>query len=56
MAVHSNLGAAVGEKEGAVMSTPGNEGIVAQVWVKVRGGMRMFAAYFLAHGGMVTKK
>ena len=46
MAVDSNLGAVVGEKEGAVMSIPGNEGRIVQVWVKVRGGMRMFAAYF----------
>ena len=28
------------------MSIPGNEGRNAQVWVNVRGGMRMFAAYF----------
>ena len=41
----TNLGAVVGEK-GGVMSIPGKEGINAQVWVNVRGGMRMFAAYF----------
>ena len=46
VAVDSNLGAVVGDKEGAVMSIPGNEGRIAQVWVNVRGGMRMFAAYF----------
>ena len=34
------------EREGAVMSIPGNEGRMAHVWVKVRGGMRMFAPYF----------
>ena len=45
MAVDSNLGAVVGEKEGAVMSIPGNEGRIVQVWFKKRGGMRMFAAY-----------
>ena len=38
VAVDSNLGAVIGEKEGAVMSTPGNEGRIAQVWVNVRGG------------------
>ena len=38
VAVDSNLGAVIGEKEGAVMSIPGNEGRVAQVWVNVRGG------------------
>ena len=46
VAVDSNLGAVVGEKEGAVMSILGNEGRIARVWVNVRGGMRMFAAYF----------
>ena len=45
VAVDSNLGAVVGEKEGAVVSIPGNEGRVVQVWVNARGGMRMFAAY-----------
>ena len=28
------------------MSIPGNEGRIAQAWVNVRAGMRMFAAYF----------
>ena len=46
VAVDSNLGAVVGGKEGAVMSIPGNEGGIARVWVDVRGGMRMLAAYF----------
>ena len=45
VAIDSNLGAVVGEREGAVMTIPGNERIIAQVWVNVRGGMRMFAAY-----------
>ena len=39
LAVDSNLDAIVGEKEEAVMSIPGNEGRIAQVWVNVRGGM-----------------
>ena len=29
------------EDEGAVMSIPGNEGSMAQAWVKVRGGFRV---------------
>ena len=33
VAIDSNLGAAVGGQEGAVMSIPGNEGRIAQVWV-----------------------
>ena len=35
-----------GEVFVAVMPIPGNEGIIVQVWVNVRGGMRMFTAYF----------
>ena len=46
VAVDSNLGAVVGGEEGTVTSIPGNEGRIAHVWVHVRGGMRMFAAYF----------
>ena len=45
-AVEGNLGTVVGEKEGAVTSIPGDDGRIAQVWVHVRGGIRMFAAYF----------
>ena len=36
IAVYSNLGAVVGEKEGAVASIPGNEGRIAQAWVNVK--------------------
>ena len=46
IAVDSNLGAVVGEKEGAVVSIPGDEGIIAQAWVNVRGGLRVFSVYF----------
>ena len=42
VAVDSNLGAVIG-KEGAVTSIPGNEGIIAQAWVNMRGGMRVFS-------------
>ena len=45
VAVDSNLGAVVGG-EGTVTSIPGNKGRNAQVWLNVRGGMRMFAASF----------
>ena len=36
----------MGEKEGAVTSISGNLGGIVQVWVNVRGGMRIFAASF----------
>ena len=55
VAVDSNLGADVGEKEGAVTSIPGNEGRIAQVWVNVRGGVRMFAAYFWHTEGWISR-
>ena len=42
VAVDSNMGADVGEKEGPVASIPGNEGRITQAWVNVRGGMRVF--------------
>ena len=45
VAVDSNLGAVVGA-ERRNKSIPGNEGRIAQVWVHVCGGVRMFAAYF----------
>ena len=46
VAVDSNLGAVVGAKEGAIESIPGNEGRIAQAWVNVRGGLRVFSVYF----------
>ena len=39
-AVDNNLGAVVGEEEGAVVSIPDNEGRITQAWVNVRGGLR----------------
>ena len=42
VAIDSNLGAVVG----AIESIPGNEGRVAQAWVNVRGGLRIFSVYF----------
>ena len=38
VAVDSNLGTVVGEREGAVASI--------QAWVNVRGGMQVFSVYF----------
>ena len=46
VAVDSNLGAVVGVEEGAIGSIPSNEGRIAQAWVNVRGGLRVFSMYF----------
>ena len=46
VAVDSNLGAVAGAEEGAIDSIPGNEGRIAQAWVNVRGGLRVFSVYF----------
>ena len=46
VAVDSNLGSVVAEKEGAAASIPGNEGRIAQAWVNVRGGLCVFSVYF----------
>ena len=46
MAIDSNLGAVVRAEEGAIEPIPGNEGRIAQAWVNVRGGLRVFSVYF----------
>ena len=46
VAIDSNLGVAVGAEEVAIESIPGNEGRIAQAWVNVRGGLRVFSVYF----------
>ena len=46
VAVGSNLVALVEAEEGAIKSIPHNEGIIAQTWVNVRGGLRVFSVYF----------
>ena len=46
IAVDSNLGAVVGAEEGTTDSISGNEGRIAQAWVNVRGGLRVFLVYF----------
>ena len=33
-------------KKGAIESIPGNEGRIAQAWVDVGGGLRVFSVYF----------
>ena len=45
VAKDSNLGAVAGAEEGAIESIPGNEGRIAQAWVNVRGGLRIFSVY-----------
>ena len=46
VAIDSNLGTVVGAEEGAIESIPGNEGKIAQAWVNVRGGLRIFSVCF----------
>ena len=46
VAIDSNLRAVVEAEEGAIESIPGNDGRIAQAWVNVRGGLRMFSVYF----------
>ena len=46
VAVDSNWGVVVGAEEGAIKSIPGNEGRIAQAWLNVRGGLRVFPVYF----------
>ena len=45
-AVDSNLGAVVGEEEGAVASIPGNGGGLTQARAKVPGVMQVFSVHF----------
>ena len=56
VAVDSNLGAAVGVEEGAIESIPDNEGRIAQAWVNVRGGLRLFSVYFWHSEGWTFRK
>ena len=44
--IDCNLGAVVGAEEGAIESIASNEGRIAQAWVNVRGGVRVFSVYF----------
>ena len=56
VAVDSNLGAVVGAEEGTIESIPGNEGRIAQAWVNVRGGLRIFSVYFWHSEGYVENE
>ena len=57
VASDSDLGSVIDkEKRSRFLSVPGNEGSVAQAWVTVRGGTRVFAVYFLALTRMDTEK
>ena len=55
VAVDSNLGAVVGAQEGATDSISGNEGRIAQAWLNVRGGVRVFSVYFWHSGGWTPR-
>ena len=54
VAIDSNLGAVVGA-EGAIESIQGNEGRIAQAWVNVRGGLRIFSVYFWHSEGWTSR-
>ena len=45
-ALENGLGSVVDKEEGAVESTPCNEGRIAFAWVNVRGGLRVFVENF----------
>ena len=55
VAVDSNLGKVVGEKEGSVASIPGNEGRITHSWVNVRGGMRVFSVHLWQSEGQIPR-
>ena len=44
--LNSNMVAVINKEEGAVTCIRGNEGRIAQSWLNVRGGKRVFAVYF----------
>ena len=39
-------GSSCGAEEGTIVSILGNEGTIAQTWVNVTGGLRVFSVYF----------
>ena len=55
VAIDRNLRAVVGAEEGAIESIPGKEGRIAQAWVNVRGGLRIFAVYFWHSEGWTSR-
>ena len=46
----------MGAEKGAIESIPGNEGIIAQAWVNVRGRLRIFSVYFWHSEGYVENE
>ena len=54
VAVDSNVGAVVGVEEGAIDSIPGS-GRIAQAWVNVRGGLRVFSVFFWHSEGWIPR-
>ena len=55
VAVDSNLVSISGKEGGALESIPGNEGRIAQAWVSVRGGLRVFSVDFWHSEGWTRK-
>ena len=55
VAVDSDLGEVFDREEGAVKSTQGNEGRIAQAWVNVRGGLRVLAVNLWHSEGWTPK-
>ena len=54
VAIDSNLGAVVGAEEGAIEAIPEN-GLIAQAWVNVRGGLRIFTVDFWHSEGWTSR-
>ena len=55
VSVNSNLGAVVAAEERAIGSISGNEGRIAQAWVNVRGGVRVFSMCFWHSDGWTPR-
>ena len=55
VAIDSSLEAVTDKEEGAFKSFPGNEGIIAQAWVNVRGGMWVVAKCFWYSAGRTPR-
>ena len=52
---HTSGGAVLGAEEEAIEPIPGNEGRIAQAWVNVRGGLRIFSVYFWHSEGWTSR-
>ena len=49
------LGSGCGSGRKAIESIPGNEGRLAQAWVNVKGGLRVFSVYFWHSEGWTVR-